>query len=67
VHIDSGRGVGAPQLAAAHRIGRGCELYLVAVPETDAAIVEGFSHSSHQHKLVTDLVGANPLLIFAHA
>ena len=40
VMIDGARGIGAPQLLAAHRIGRGRQLDLVAVAEADPTVVQ---------------------------
>jgi hypothetical protein len=66
VAVYRGRGIGAPEVAAAHRIRGGRELDFVAIPEADPAVVK-IRHVRLAHNLVTDLVGAKLLLIFAHA
>jgi ferritin-like protein len=65
VAVDRARGIGALELAAADRIGGGCELDFVTISEADPAFVERIRHARLPHNLVTDLVGAKRLLIFA--
>ena len=67
VPVDRARGISALELAAADGIPRGCELDFVAISEADPAFVERVRHGVYPHNLVTDLVGAKLLLIFAHA
>ena len=67
VHIHGSGGVRALDLLPADRVDRRRQLHFVAVAEADAAVVERVRHTRHEPIVVTDLVGAKRLLIFANA
>lgn len=67
VQVDRACCIGALELAAADGIRRCRKLDFVAISEADPAFVERVRHGVTPHNLVTDLVGAKRLLIFAHA